>query len=186
MGVPSKHDFHITFIGLPPGTSIDPATGVGGTVFRLAPFSDDDWDRQIQGVDTVWFFAPDLVADRLNPGQNFFVNVGVNGSFDPSTLIEVLRRGFARSRNTRALTETGRGRSSSAHVQGKSFAASSSGSLPHRQSVRCLVRRTPCWSESNGGRWIHLDCAPSNSLHAKALRVRAAVKFTRDVSGRRI
>ena len=61
-------DFHFEVFSLPPGCAIDPS---GDTRF----FADGtQWDRTIVG-DTIWFEAADQVADRLDPGELFFVNV---------------------------------------------------------------------------------------------------------------
>jgi len=61
-------DFHFEVFSLPPGCAIDPS---GNTQF----FADGiPWDRTIIG-DTIWFEAADQVADRLDPGELFFVNV---------------------------------------------------------------------------------------------------------------
>jgi len=75
-------DFHITFHDLPQGVEIienGPET-VGG--FTLATrFNNDSqsvlWPRMIMG-NTVWFVASSN-ADRLDPGENFFVNVAFSG-----------------------------------------------------------------------------------------------------------
>jgi len=63
-------DFHFTVNSLPPGCEIDP----GGNTQFLADNGNSLWDKTITG-NTVWFVAADQVADRLDPGQLFFVNV---------------------------------------------------------------------------------------------------------------
>ena len=61
-------DFHFEVFSLPPGCVIDPS---GNTHFFAAG---TPWDRTITG-DTIWFEAIDPVADRLDPGELFFVNI---------------------------------------------------------------------------------------------------------------
>jgi len=84
-------DFHITFSGLPVGVLIDPTPlpvgpfGIGEST-RFSNVTDGVlWNREIVG-NTVWFFANDLINDRLDPVEVFFVNVAFDGPIDLSTL----------------------------------------------------------------------------------------------------
>ena len=75
--------FSITFDGLPVTTEIiasDPPSEA--TAFEV---DSQAWDRVIDGK-SVTFSAPDLVLNRLNPNQEFFVNVSFEGEFDPANV----------------------------------------------------------------------------------------------------
>ena len=78
-------DFHITFFDLPSGVTIDEDGGATSDL-TFAVFDGFDfleWTPTVDG-DTVWFIAPDAAA-ILDPGEQFFVNVGLTGqlsSFD--------------------------------------------------------------------------------------------------------
>jgi len=63
-------DFHFTVNNFPQGCGFNPSA----TQFSIFPFGTNIWDETIIG-DTIWFVAPDQVADRLDPGENFFVNI---------------------------------------------------------------------------------------------------------------
>ena len=79
--------FSISFFGLPAGTEII-ASGPSAedTTFEVQPFDASDvWDRTINGH-SVSFSAPDPLLNRINPAQDFFVNVSFDGPFDPAGL----------------------------------------------------------------------------------------------------
>jgi hypothetical protein len=80
-------DFHITFLGVPAGVSIDyvtPEGGPGGTNESTRFSATDDgvlWTRVAGGPASVSFFAP--AGTSLAPGERFFVNVTFDGVYAP-------------------------------------------------------------------------------------------------------
>ena len=64
-------DFHFTVNNFPPECQIDPS---GNSIFSVQDGADTEWDKTITG-NTIWFVAADPIAERLDPGEEFFVNI---------------------------------------------------------------------------------------------------------------
>ena len=80
-------DFHIEFFGLPEDVQIiaGPAGFLGTRFARATGSGFPEWNEAIDGL-KVDFWAPDYIDDRVNPGDEFFVNVVFNTSLSDEVI----------------------------------------------------------------------------------------------------
>jgi len=65
-------DFHFTVNNFPPQCGFELTSS---TVFLVQDATTDiEWDQTVMG-NTIWFVAADPVTDRLDPNEEFFVNI---------------------------------------------------------------------------------------------------------------